>query len=295
MALNITAQNIDGKCDNKCDYSYDYPKTNVVATNNGSYISLKTESNDNSVIYNTDKFSIGETYITFPSVHHFNNQAIGGEILIEHINESGGNNLYVCIPVSSKGSASAGTQFLTAILNKVRANAPSSGESTNVNTSNFSLNSFVVNKPFYSYTGNDINGGTSSFIVYGDMYNVNISQNLVNEMSDIIKPNSYLPTSSQGLYYNSKGPSTQKKEGIYISCRPTGSSGTTDVSTTSTSSSSSSESLFDTPEGSEVMWVIISIIIMLVLFFILNYMYNYFTTSGLKPLKTKGSSTGSTS
>jgi len=292
MALNISAQNIYGNCDNKCDYSYDYPKTNVVATTSSSYISLKTESNDNSVLYNTDKFSIGETYITFPSVHHFNNKALGGEILIEHINESGGNNLYVCIPISNKGSSSAGTDFLTGILNNVRANAPSSGESTNVNTSNFSLNSFIVDKPFYSYTGNDINGGTSSFIVFGDMFNVNLSQNLINEMSEIVKPSSYVPSASQGLYYNSKGPSTKKKEGIYISCRPTGSSGTTNVSTTTTTSSSS-DSLFDTPGGKDAMWVIFSVILLLVLFFILNYMYNYFTTSGLKPLKTKGSSSSS--
>jgi hypothetical protein len=38
--INISPQSITGKCDLKCAYNFDYPTTNLVATNNGTNITI---------------------------------------------------------------------------------------------------------------------------------------------------------------------------------------------------------------------------------------------------------------
>ena len=38
--INISVQNIQGKCDLKCSYNFKYPESNTTAKNNGVFISL---------------------------------------------------------------------------------------------------------------------------------------------------------------------------------------------------------------------------------------------------------------
>ena len=50
------------------------------------------------------------------------------------------------------------------------SNAPSSGETTNVNMSDFTLDTIVPKKPFYSYAGDDMSGANANFIVFGIIF-----------------------------------------------------------------------------------------------------------------------------
>lgn len=280
--INISPQNVQGKCDNKCAYEFDYPDTNLVATNIGTLIMLKCDTSKPSVIYNTEKYTVGSIFISSPSVHLFNNSKTDSEILIEHDCETGGSKLIVCIPIIESTNTSTSSSLLTEIINNVAANAPSKGETTNINISDFTLNSIVPKKPFYAYTGNDMNNTSANFIVYGLIEAIPLNSSTLSSLSNIISANS-IPTPGDGLFYNSAGPGKKNNEGIYISCKPTGASEEeTTVTTSGSSSSSSSDSLWNNPTGKIIIEVILAIVLFLLLFAILNYAYTYLTDNPVK-------------
>ena len=83
--MNISPKNVSGKCDNKCSYEYNYPETNLVATNVGLFILLTCDATSHSpVIYNSEKYNVLNITLTSPSIHLFNNNKTNAEILIEH-------------------------------------------------------------------------------------------------------------------------------------------------------------------------------------------------------------------
>lgn len=280
--INISPQNVEGKCDNKCSYEFNYPNTNLVATNIGTLIMLKCDASKPSVVYNTEKYTVGSMFLASPSVHLFNNSHANGELLIEHDCITGGPKLIVCVPIIESTNSSTSTSLLTEVINNVAANAPSKGETTNINMSDFTLNSIIPKKPFYSYTGNDMTNSSSNFIVYGLIEAIPLNNNVLSSLSNIISANS-IPTSGNGLFYNSKGPGKKNHEGIYISCKPTGfSEEETTVTSSSSSSSSSSDSLWNNPTGKIIIEVILAILLFLMLFAILNYAYTYLTEYPIK-------------
>jgi hypothetical protein len=281
--VNISPQNVQGKCDNKCMYEYDYPNTNLVATNIGTMIMLKGDNSKPCVVYNTEKYEVSCMFISSPSVHLFNNSNLDGEILIEHECVTGGPKLIVCVPIKVSGETSPATTLLTTIINNVAANAPSSGETTNINISDFTLNDIVPKKPFFSYTGNDMSDSDANFIVFGAIESIPLSSTTISSLSSIISA-STINTQSNGLFYNSTGPGKKNNDGIYISCKPTGASEDTTTITTG-SSSDSSDSIWNNPTGKLVIEIIIGVVIFLILFSIINYAYIYATADPLKLTK----------
>lgn len=281
--VNISPKNVQGKCDAKCMYEYDYPNTNLVATNIGTMIMLKGDNSQPSVVYNNEKYEVSCTFISCPSVHLFNNSNLDGEILIEHECVTGGPKLIVCVPIKTSGESTSATELLTTIINNVASNAPSSGETTNINISDFTLNDIVPKKPFYSYTGNDMSDSHANFIVFGAIESIPLSSTTVSSLGSIITA-STINTQSNGLFYNSTGPGKKNNDGIYISCKPTGSSEDTTTVTTS-SSSNSSDSLWNNPTGKMVIEIIIGIVLFLILFSMINYAYIYATSDPLKLTK----------
>ena len=217
--INISPKNITGKCDLKCSYQFKYPESSSTAKNNDVVINLTYDSRSiNSVTYNTQKYNVSNISIVSPSIHVFNDKNMPGEILIEHTQVNGGNILNVCIPFISSSESSPASDLITDIIKKVSTNAPSKGETTNLNL--ITLEKIVPRKPFYVY-----NDKTTDYIVFGAIDAIPLSSSVIQTLKQIIKPFA-LSTPGENLFYNSKGPTSgvQIGDGIYISCQPTGSS-----------------------------------------------------------------------
>lgn len=117
--------------------------------------------------------------------------------------------------------SSSASSLLTEVIRKVATNAPSAGDSTNLNITNFTLQTIVPRKPYFAYVSERID-----WIVYGALEAIPLSSNTLKTLQQIIKP-FMLPTPGDALFYNSNGPITGVPvgDGIYISCKPTGSFG----------------------------------------------------------------------
>ena len=274
--INISPKNVEGKCDNKCSYDFEYSNTNLVATNIGTLIMLKCENASKPhVFYNNEKYTSNFMFIASPSVHKFNNHTLAAELLIEHECVTGGKKLIVCIPIIESNNSNTATSLITEVINNVAANAPKGGEKTNINMSDFNLNSIVPSKPFYAYAGNDMHGQSSNFIVFGVIHAIPLNSNVLSTLNQIIKPNS-IQAMGGSIFYNSKGPGKKNDDGIYISCKPTGSS-TEETTVVTSTTSDSSESLWNDPNGKIFIEVLLGIIGFLFLFSMLNYAYVYMT------------------
>jgi hypothetical protein len=206
-------------------------------------------------------------------------------MVIEHAPEIGGELLYVCIPIVESTNSSDSSNMLTEIIQSVSNNAPSVNESTNLNISNFNLDTFVPKKPFFSYTGTT--GLIGQVIVFGFNYAIPLNKNILTNLSKIIKP--YPVTISVGnLFFNTKGPNNVElnNNGIYISCQPTGSS-VEEMQVTYDNKNPvdfSTNSVFGTSNSttSKVIRLIMGCIVFILIFLILNFAYNYFTSSPQK-------------
>jgi len=222
--MNISPQNITGKCNLKCAYSFNYNTSKSTATNYGQYIQLTYEASSTpQITYNTAKYNVGSIQIYSPSLHLFNNAKADAEILISHTPINGGNSLLVCIPINTTGSTTDGSQIMTDIIKAVSSNAPSQGTSTTQGIKDFTLNDVVPMKPYYSYT---TDGNKSDVIVYGIQYAISVDKTSLETLKKCIKLNSQTFPSGPSLFSNPDGPSSSNvgDGSIYIDCQPTNSS-----------------------------------------------------------------------
>jgi hypothetical protein len=279
--INISKDNIQGKCDLKCYYVFKYNNSNITAKNRGVMLSFTYDnSNTPPVIYNNEKYTVSKFFITCPSIHTFNNELAVGEIIIEHIPVAGGNQFNVAIPFTASSEATTATNLITELINSVASNAPSQGESVNVNISNFTLQNIVPKKPFYSYT----DSSNSDWIVFDIQNAIPLSSATLSTLGTIIKPFS-ITTDGNGLFYNSTGPNASSinvSEGIYISCQPTGSSGETAVLYDTNTTNYNLRTLFSTSGGSIFLQIILGVVAFIMLFVGLNYLYSYLTSDPQK-------------
>jgi|688.fasta_scaffold563998_1 carbonic anhydrase len=277
--INISSKNVSGKCDLKCSYNFKYTECNLTAKNNGVSIGLTCDnSNVSPVTYNNNKYSVQNVTIYSPSIHTFNGSSAAGEIVIVHSPVSGGSNLSVSIPISSSSESSTATNLLTEIIQSVSSGAPAQGENTNLNISGFTLQNIVPNKPFYSYTDS-----TTNWIIFDILNAIPLNSSTLTNLNKIIKPFP-IPTPGTQLFYNSSGPNTTKiGEGIYISCKPTGSSKEeTAVTYSKNDTTYDFSNILNDPNTKLVFQIIIGCIIFILIFFLLSYVYSFITTSELK-------------
>jgi carbonic anhydrase len=282
--INISSTNVKGKCDNKCSYAFKYSESSSTAKNNGVLINLTYDSTSvPPVVYNSEKYIVENINIVSPSIHTFNNVSMPGEIIISHTPQSGGIPLKVCIPFTSSSESSSASQIITDIINKVASNAPSEGNSTNLNM-NFSLQQIVPRKPFFVYTG-EYSGGNSDWVVYGELEAIPLSSTTITTLQQIIQA---FPIATPGgdLFYNSKGPISglQLGDGIYISCQPTGSSEEeTSVEYDKNSTSFDFSNIFENPTFKSIIIIIIGCLLLIIIFYGINIFYKYLTTDGELP------------
>jgi carbonic anhydrase len=277
--INISASNVKGRCDMKCSYNFKYSESNSTAKNNGVLIQLTYDStNIPPVIYNNVKYVVDNITIVSPSIHTFNSNSMPGEIIITHNPQNGGNTLKVCIPFTSSSESSNASQIITDIINKVATNAPSEGNSTNLNMS-FSLQSIIPRKPFFVYSE-----GNTDWIVYGQLDAIPLSSTTITTLQNIIKAFP-IPTPGGDLFYNSKGPISglQLGDGIYISCQPTGSSEEeTAVEYDKNSTSFDFSNVFESPIFKLLIVIIVGCLLFVTIFFGLNSFYKYLTSDTQK-------------
>ena len=279
--IDISPQNVSGKCDLKCAYNFKYSESNSTAKNNGVMIGL---SYDNSsvppVLYNNQKYNVTNILITCPSLHTFNGSQASAEIVIEHSPVTGGGQLFVAIPFSSSSESSTASNLVTEIIQSVATNAPSQGNSTNLSLSDFTLQNVVPNKPFFSYTDSDKN----DWIVFGMLSAIPLSSNTLTTLGQIIKPFP-LPMTGNSLFFNSSGPNSSGSvgDGIYISCKPTGSSEEeTAVEYSKNTPSYDLSNMMNSPIASLIIQIIVGCILFVIVFLMFNYIYSWITTGATK-------------
>lgn len=278
--INISASNVKGKCELKCSYAFKYTESNSTAKNNGVLIDLTYDStNVPPVVYNTEKYVVENIIIVSPSIHTFNDKSMPGEIIITHNPQNGGNSLKVCIPFTSSIESSTSSQLISDIINKVATNAPSQGDSTNLNMS-FNLQKIVPRKPFFVYSGEN-----SDWIVYGQLDAIPLSSTTITTLQKIIKPFP-IPMPGGDLFYNSKGPisGVQLGDGIYISCQPTGSSEEeTAVEYDKNSSSFDFSNVLESPIFKLIIIILIGCLLFIIIFYGISTFYKYLS-SDLTPI-----------
>lgn len=263
--INISANNVSGKCDQKCAYSFKYANSNSTATNNGVTISI---TYDNSgvppVTYNTEQYTVSRILLVSPSIHVFNNAVMPAEVVVEHHPVKGGNQLNVCIPITISGDLTSASALLTDVIKKAATNAPSEGDSTNLNMSNFSLQAIMPRKPYYAYVE-----GQNDWIVYGALEAIPVASSTIKTLKQIIQPFP-IPTPGENLFYNANGAVTGVPvgDGIYISCQPTGSFGD-DVGILYDKPSSSVD--FSNVANSPLLQFFIAILVMMMVYLVLFY------------------------
>jgi carbonic anhydrase len=277
--INISPSNVKGRCDLKCSYSFKYSESNSTAKNNGVLIDLTYDSTSTPpVIYNNGKYVVEKVTIVSPSIHTFNGNSMPGEIIITHNPQRGGNPLKVCIPFTSSSESSTSSQIITDIISKVASNAPSSGNSTNLNMS-FNLQKIVPRKPFFVYSGEN-----TDWIVYGQLDAIPLISTTISTLQKIIKAFP-IPTTGGDLFYNSKGPTTGIPigDGLYISCQPTGSSDEeTAVEYDKPSSSFDFSNIFESPTFKWTIVILIGCLLFIIIFYGLSVFYKYLTSDSQK-------------
>lgn len=269
--INISQQNIYGKCDLKCVYNFKYKESALTVKNNGVNISLTYDnSNVPPVLYNQEKYNVSQIMIFSPSLHLFNNSKVEGEIIVIHVPESGGENLFVCVPITQSSDSTTASTLLTQVISGVAANAPAANETTNLNLSGFTLSKIIPKSPFFSYSGTYGNS-TANFIVFGKNYAIPLNQKVLAGLGSIIKPFP-LPMLGDNLFFNAKGPNSSGSvgDGIYISCQPTGSSEEeTDITTNKTSTDSDVSISIENLMNNSTFQLVIKILVGCILFFII--------------------------
>ena len=288
--IDINLSTISGKCDLKCDYSFKYYISSCIATNRADYISLSYDSSSSPpVLYNSSGYNVKEVRIYTPSLHSYAGTKTDAELIIIHNSNTGAKDLLVCIPIKMNNSSTISALLFQSIISTMSNNAPSDGESTTVNVSNYNLDSIVPRKPFFSYTATEPYQPCTAnvdLIVYSPLNaSLDISQDTLNQLNAIISSNPYDIKTGPLLFYNEKGPSEYGSSGgqIYIDCQPVGQSDTTEQVVTSNSSGTID---FNNLLSNPTFKLILGSLIFVLLLFLLSHLLGL-----LKPAKTGGSIT----
>ena len=280
QTIDISVENISGKCDLKCAYNFNYQESNLTAKNQGVSIFLTYDNSKTPpVTYNNQKYTVSGITITSPSLHTFNGENVDAEIFIEHTPVNGGPLLTVGIPIKSSSESSDASYLITEIISTTATNSPNEGETNNLNISGFNLNKIVPTKPYYSYT----DGNNDDWIVFGILEAIPLNSTTLSTLQQIIQP-FQLQMTGGGLFINRSGPNTTKVgDGIYISCEPTGSSKEEiGVEYSKNSTSYNLSNILDNPTTKIIFQIIIGCILFILVFLIFNFIYKSVISSETK-------------
>lgn len=286
--IDISIQKISGKCDLKCAYNYKYPNSSCTATNRGDYISLSYDSTSTSpVTYNAVGYNVQEVRLYTPSLHTFNGSHAVAEIIIIHVSNKGTKPLLVCVPVTEGNSSSDGNAILGNIISVMAKSAPAEGETANVNIDNFTMDSFVPKKPYFSYTAiqpyQPCIGDVDLIVFTPLMAKCTISSESLNKLNTIISNNDYTIKTGPLLFFNEKGPgSAGVGDEIYIDCKPINKSVEETMITQSVSVGNGESSSVDMNSilESPAFQILVSSLLFILILFVFNMITKMFSGGG---------------
>lgn len=225
-------KNTDNVCDLKCSYSFAYTPTNLLISNQGSYLSFKTDDTSISpVTYNGSPYNVKEVRLYCKSLHTYAGQQADAELIISHTNKISTGNLLVCIPiVQSSTTTAASAELFDYIIAETQRTANSEGSQTVFNSPTMSLGKFIPMTPYYSYKGTlpwTPCNGVNDYIVFQKNDAITISPQAYDALLSVIpSPNNIETTTNpDSIFYNAKGPVPPNVGEIYIDCQPTGDDG----------------------------------------------------------------------
>jgi len=236
-------------CESTCKFIPLYKSSKIICKNMNSYILVQFQTTEQlpKCKFNDQDYNVQEIRVFNKSIHTYLNKYEDGEILIIHKNIAKPNELLVIsIPIITSSVTTSGTVMIEALIQSTYTHAPpnslsatNSSGSEKVSTQfspniKFDIKNLIPISSYYFYNG--IFGfqtslgscGTSSnIIVYSaSQGHVSISSEISNTFQTLLNPPStieYPISSTQTLYYNSKGPK-HEDEDIYIDCQPVNSS-----------------------------------------------------------------------
>jgi carbonic anhydrase len=232
--VNISSNNSQGDCFLKCNYKYNYGITACYITNNDDHLSLKylNPGRSEPVTFNNDKYDVNEVRIYQPSLNTYNGNKVTGEMIILHNSSNTGKKFIVSIPILSGNVSSKGSTQLNSIVSEASTSIPNNGEAINLSLNKFTLDNFVSQSPFYSYTATlpyDSCDGTYEYVAYNTDNGLHIEPNNAKKLQKIITEN-HIAVKDTKIFYNSTGPNSTGSDEIYIDCQPVNEDGSILVS-----------------------------------------------------------------
>ena len=209
--------------------------TSCYITNKDDHLSLKyiNPGKSEPVTFNNDKYDVKEVRIYQPSLNTYNNNKVTGEMIILHNSVNTGKQFIVSIPILSGNISSKGSTQLNNIVSEASTSIPNNGEAINLSLNKFTLDNFVSQSPFYSYTASlpyDSCDGTYEYVAYNTDNGLYIDSGNVKKMQKIIAKNNIIAKDTT-IFYNSKGPNQgTSNDEIYIDCQPVNEEGSILVS-----------------------------------------------------------------
>lgn len=273
--VNISSKDVEGKCDLKCAYNFNYTSSSGTAFNRDNAIVTSIEKTSISpVLYNKEKYYPSQLVIRYPSAVYYNDKFADAEILISHSPERGGKSLVILIPIKISSDSTSATTEITKLIKSVSVSAPSYGESVTI--SDLNLQNIVPKKPFYNFGI----GSSAEYIAFSYLDAITISNSTIDTLKQILKLNTFTfsKMETNGLYYNSSGPNTTNAslgDGIYISCNPTGNSiETKEVTYEKNEMNYDMFDILEDPTFIVVVQIFIACFVILLICYIWNYGYN---------------------
>lgn len=276
--LNILTEGA-AKCSLKCQFYYKYGNSSCQMVNTGTYLSI-TYDGMSDVVYNNKQYTPEEIRIYTPSVHKFADKAVEAEVIIKHKGNSGG--LLVCVPVTTEGVATKGSELLKEIIQY----APTSSEgSKSISLADFNANFLIPTGRFYTYTHPFFDGECTpteyQYVVFHPRYTSISLEQTVLESLQIAKHN--IDTMEGSVSVNVSGTTKNGFAGdgqIYIDCQPTGQAEEEIVFKESTDSKGWR------PETTQmIVNILVGVIAIVAAYFILQFVLK--KVEGLKPVNAK--------
>jgi carbonic anhydrase len=223
---NISSNNVAGSCNLKCDLAIHYSPSSCPVYHNDKSLDIKYDNTSvPQVTYNYVKYIPNKIEIASPSYFFYNNQRASAEVAIFHTSEDNSLQLIIIVPIIESNSLSNASTFMSSIISGVSSAAPTVGNSTTINLTNFSLSAFVPNKPFYT-----INSSWGyNIVAFGLESAISLSKSNLTTLSGFFPKNplklsdSYDPKqiwATIPIYKNDNGPSSEAAGDIYIDCQP---------------------------------------------------------------------------
>lgn len=200
--INISEVDRKSKCTDKCNYQIGYKNSAVAIANHTTYLSIPYKNTESQVKFNNTKYNVDEVRLYSPSLNTYNGMKVGCEMIIIHTPVSGGNQLFVCLPVKTSNQSTPASMTLTSIIDGASVlvnDKTNSGLVSMDKIKNFNLNLFIPRKPFYYYEGDYFLECLSSMpkvdvICYLPFVaNIFISTETLNKLKQIVDPSGIAP------------------------------------------------------------------------------------------------------